>query len=424
LAEPDNCGALYIATVVMLDSARHVSGIQLAKRITELKPKDPRGWQLLTLLYGELHKHDESLRYAEKALACRRDAQSLEKAAYAHVNAGNWDIADQLSLEAIKAATGDTSKLGVEALKDSLRHQAYIRLAKKDWRSGFEGYRLTMRTKWRKERVYGDSVEWNGEEDAVVIVTGEQGVGDEIMAASVIPDAAKHCKQFIFDCDERLASLFARSFPGVIVTGTRRSENLVLPVRPTHHKTLFGLSELFRREDADFPRTPFLKANPDYVEMFRCYFRKRVIGLAWSGGLPRTGMEQRKAGINAFLPLIRRGDAEFVSLEYKDDEAEVRQFEATHGIRVRRLPWVTQGRDLDLLAGLIAACDEVVGVATASLHMASALGVPTTIIANRGLGWVFAPDELLWYPPSTKMWRKQSGESWRDCVNRLVESRK
>jgi hypothetical protein len=322
-------------------------------------------------------------------------------------------------------AKGDESQAAKDALRDALRHQAYIRLAKKDWRSGFEGYRLTLRTKWRKERQYGDSVEWSGEEDAVVIVTGEQGVGDEIMAASVIPDAAKACKQFIFDCDERLATLFQRSFPSVIVTGSRRSESLVLPVMPTHHKALFGLCELFRTDDDQFPRQPYLVPDPELVRMFRSLFDgRRVVGVAWSGGLPRTGMEQRKAGVNAFLPLIRRGDAEFVSLEYKDDEAEVRQFEAQHGIRVRRLPWVTQGRDLDLLAGLIAACDEVVGVATASLHMASALGVPTTVIANRGLGWAFAPDEMLWYPPTTKLWRKRSGESWRDCVNRLVETRK
>jgi hypothetical protein len=96
--------------------------------------------------------------------------------------------------------------------------QAYCRLAKKDWRSGFEGYRHTLRTKWRKEWTYGDSVEWSGEPDAVVMVTGEQGLGDEIMAASVVPDAARTCKTFILDCDHRLGRLFKRSFPNVLVT--------------------------------------------------------------------------------------------------------------------------------------------------------------------------------------------------------------
>jgi ADP-heptose:LPS heptosyltransferase len=256
------------------------------------------------------------------------------------------------------------------------------------------------------------------------MVTGEQGLGDEIMAASVIPDAAKACKQFIFDCDAKLAALFRRSFPGVLVTPTRRDREITLPVMPTHHKALFGLGELFRQKDEDFPRKPFLIPNQEYVGMFRELFQGQpVIGLAWSGGLPRTGKEPRAAGLNAFLPLLKRGGAEFVSLQYTDDHPEIREMWEKHGIRIRSLPWVTHGPDMDLLAGLIAACSEVVGVHTTSLHLASALGVPTTTLVHRGSGWRYSLPELLWYPPTTKMWRKKTGESWRDCVERLAQSR-
>jgi tetratricopeptide (TPR) repeat protein len=428
--EPDNPGALFVVASVLLQAARHVQAIQIAKRIAEVCPKDPRGWQLLALSWGEIHRYDESIRCAEKALACKRTDKTLADVAYAHTNAGNWDAADKYGREALLEAGRNPSKLAADAIRDASVSQAYVRLAKGDWRAGFEGYRLTMRTKWRKERVYctadgTDTKEWQGEPDAVVIATGEQGLGDEIMAASVLPDVVKRCRKFILDCDHRLAALFARSFPEVIVSPSRREEAVRTPIAPTHHKTLFGLSEILRQSDEDFHRKPFLIPNQEYVGMFRELFGgQKVIGLAWSGGLPRTGMEQRFAGLNAFLPLIRRGGAEFVSLEYKDDREEVRQFAATHGMRVRRLPWVAQGPDMDLLAGLIAACDEVVGVGTASLHMAGALGVPTTFIVNRGLGWAFARPEMMWYPPTTKIWRKNSGESWRDCINRLVESRK
>jgi hypothetical protein len=78
---------------------------------------------------------------------------------------------------------------------------------------GFEGFRATLRTKWRKEWAYGDSKEWLGESEAVVMVTGEQGLGDEIMAASVIHDAAK-LQEFIFDCDARLQPCSSARFPG------------------------------------------------------------------------------------------------------------------------------------------------------------------------------------------------------------------
>jgi hypothetical protein len=428
--EPDHPGALFVLGCVLLKSVRHVSAIQIGKRIAELMPRDPRGWGLLAMVYGELNRYEDSLRYAEKALACKRTDKTLAEMAYAHTNAGNWELADKFCRQALAEAQSNPSPLSAVATQDALVSQAYVRLALGDWVGGFEGFRRTMRTKWRKERIYGAtpdtaSKEWMGEPDAVVIVTGEQGLGDEIMAAGVIPEAQKACNRFIFDCDHRLSALFQRSFPNVLVVPGRREEGLRLPIMPTHHKTLFGLSELFRTGDADFPRKPFLIPNQEYVGMFKELFGgQRTIGLAWSGGLPRTGLEPRTAGLGAFLPLLRRGGAEFVSLQYKDDEREVVEFEKAHGIKVKRLPWVTQGADMDLLAGLLAACDEVVGVHTSALHLASAMGVPTTVLTHRGSGWRYARPELLWYPSTTQMWRKRTGESWKDCVGRLVESRK
>lgn len=412
--EPDNPGALYVGACVMQKAARHVQGIQFAKRIAEVRPKDVRGWQMLAYLYGELNRYDECLRYAQKCVECKRDATSAEVLAYAYVNAGEWDKALPACLDAINLAKGVSD----DAMRDSLRHLAYVQLARGEWKSGFEGYRRTMRTKWRKEWTYNDSVEWFGESDAVVMVTGEQGLGDEIMAASVVPDAVRACKKFILDCDSRLFDLFRRSFPDAIVTPTRREQTVHLPVLPTHHKSLFGLSELFRKEDGDFPRQAYLSPNPDYVRMFRELIGPGVVGLAWSGGFLRTGAEPRTAGLNAFLPIVRRGGT-FVSLQYKDDSEEVAAFEKQYGYKVLRFPWVTQGKDMDLLAGLIGALDRVVGVHTTALHLSSALGVPTTVLTHRGSGWRYAPPELLWYPPTTKMHKKRPGESWRECVGRL-----
>lgn len=417
LDEPDNPGALYVIGIVLLNAARQVQAIQVAKRITHLCPKDFRGWSLLALCWGELCRYDESLKNAEKAVECSRTDKTLADLAYAHNNAGNFDLADKFLTESLLEATVRPSALVSEALKNCRVHAGYIDLALGRWKRGFEGFRATLRTKWRKEWAYGDSKEWYGEPDAIVMVTGEQGLGDEIMAASVIPDAAKACKQFIFDCDARLATLFKRSFPGILVTPTRREQNVVLPVAPTHHKSLFGLCELFRQKDEDFPRKPFLIPNPDDVAMFRSRFKGRVTGLAWSGGLPRNGQEPRTAGLEAFLPLLKGG--EFVSLQYKDDQAEVEAFERQHGIRIHRLPWVTAGQDMDPLAALIAACDEVVGVHTTALHLASALGVPTTTLVHRGSGWRYSGNDLIWYPKTTKLHRKKDSESWQDCVARL-----
>jgi tetratricopeptide (TPR) repeat protein len=102
LEEPDNPGALYVASCVLLQAGRHMNAIQLAKRHCDLRPKDPRGWGMLALCYGELCRYDESVRYAERALSLKRSAKTLADMAYAYTNGGDWDLADKLSLEALK----------------------------------------------------------------------------------------------------------------------------------------------------------------------------------------------------------------------------------------------------------------------------------------------------------------------------------
>jgi hypothetical protein len=417
--EPNNHKALYVLGSVMLKCGRNTQAQQFLRRVCELMPHDHRGWGQLSISCAEMHRYEEAIRFAEKALAIKKEARTYADASFAHSTANNW----------IKAREYAQAALHLDpAFSDAIFHLANVDLAEQKWSAGWAGYKVSEGSKWRKKYTYGDTKEWEGEQDAVVMVTGEQGLGDEVMAASVIPDAIRRCKTFILDCDKRIAPLFQRSFPTAIVTPTRHEKSVALPVAPTHHRSLFGLLQLFRNANAEFPRETYLKPSPEYVRMFRELFAaigaKRVVGIAWSGGFPRTGLTERTAGLGAFLPLLHlEPDALYVSLQYKDEQAEVIAFTEKTGRKVMRLPWATQGADIDVLAGLIAACDEVIGVATTSLHLASAMGVPTTWLANRGLNWVFAPQELLWYPPSARIWRKDRGESWRDCVYSLVRHR-
>lgn len=415
--EPNNHAALFCIGSVMLKVGRNVQAQQFLRRVCELKPFDHRGWGQLSISCAEMHRYDEAIAYAEKALGIKRECITYANASFAHTTANNWAKGREFARKSLQYDP---------TYKDALFHLANCDLADRNWVDGWRGFKVSEGGKWRKKYVYGDTVEWNGERDAVVMVTGEQGLGDEVMMAGVVPDAVSACTKFILDCDYRLAPLFARSFPDAIVSPTRHVKTVTLPLAPTHHKTLFGLAELFRSSDESFPRKPYLVPNEGYRAMFRALFAgKRTVALAWSGGFPRTGQEQRAAGVSAFLPLIRgEPDAQYVSLQYKDDAAECAEFTARTGCEVVRYPWVTSGPDMDVLAALIAECDEVIGVATTALHLSSALGVPTTWLCNRGLNWVFAQDDLLWYPPTARIWRKDRGQSWRDCIAELVRERK
>jgi hypothetical protein len=50
------------------------------------------------------------------------------------------------------------------------------------------------------------------------------------------------------------------------------------------------------------------------------------------GGITKNGAGASAAGLNAFLPLLKRG-GEYLSLQYTDDTAEVGEFEQSTASR-------------------------------------------------------------------------------------------
>jgi len=75
---------------------------------------------------------------------------------------------------------------------------------------------------------------WIGEQlrSGRLLLWGEQGVGDEIMFAALIPDAVRAGNHITLECDPRLQPLFARSFPTIDVVSK------VGPEPPTNQANL------------------------------------------------------------------------------------------------------------------------------------------------------------------------------------------
>ena len=74
---------------------------------------------------------------------------------------------------------------------------------------------------------------WNGESLAgrTILVHGEQGIGDEILFGSCLPDLIDRAGHCVVVCDPRLEPLFKRSFPQATVHGyARRQDRVGMPL--------------------------------------------------------------------------------------------------------------------------------------------------------------------------------------------------
>jgi len=267
---------------------------------------------------------------------------------------------------------------------------------------------------------------WNGESLPAgrTLLWGEQGVGDEIMFAGLIPDALRSGNSFLLDCDRRLQPLFARSFPGLqVIAGldclppTTQSEIVA-------HLPTGSLPGLFRANQAAFASTtaPYLIPDPTGRAMFRARYAdgRRVIGLAWYTSNQKTG-RKRSIDLSRFAPLFRIPGIRWVSLQYGEfDKLEAQASAASAPLFVDRS--VDQFSDLDLFASQVAAMDLVITIDNSTAHLTGALGIPTWLLLPfvPDWRWLQSGDSSSWYP-SMRLFRQPALNDWQSVI-RTVES--
>jgi tetratricopeptide (TPR) repeat protein len=319
---------------------------QFAKRVTEIDPSKSLGWSNLAMMADNLYRFDEAEACFQRAAStAKRDEEKSNiwtNWACMLINKGEYQEAEKMSRKALAEGTSPKRCLNL----------GLSLLAQRKYREGWQMYDAVVGfDQSRKRQQYKDEPVWDGSHGKRIVVYGEQGLGDEIAFASMIPDAVAVSKQVIVDCTDRLAGLFRRSFPQAIVHGTRNENAVAWDAQVDGSITVGGLGKYFRNASEDFPKTPYLVADPDRVEMWRGLFAKQgkpVIGIAWTGGVPWTGDRFRRWTLDELVPLFRSIDAVWVSLEYKDAGKEIATFRERHpDIDLRQYAFGTLTQDYD-----------------------------------------------------------------------------
>jgi len=260
-----------------------------------------------------------------------------------------------------------------------------------------------------------------------VFVASEQGVGDEIMFASCLPDLLDEAAEVRFECGSRLAPLMQRSFPRAnVVPRDRARWPVEAGAAGSDCRVWAGSLPLrYRRSAGAFPGSPYLVADPEAVQGWRAkldaHAPARRIGLAWSGGLPETARAARSLPIEALSPLFEARDTAFVSLELLDRTEDAAEVTQRGGAPLLHFPGVAA--DLDRLAALVSALDAVICVPNAAAHLAGALGKPVHVLVAGAPTWRYgwAGERVDWYA-SMRVWRREAAEPVERWLERLGPS--
>jgi tetratricopeptide (TPR) repeat protein len=255
-----------------------------------------------------------------------------------------------------------------------------------------------------------------------VLVTTDQGPGEQIMFASLLSDLAKTRAELTVTCDERLVALFQRSFPDLSIAG--RDQPLTAPA--DYQISLGDTAKWLRPPCAAFPtHDGYLKADPYMAEVLRAKYAARrpgnlLVGISWRTIQGAKVSAQKTVPLERWGPILSVPGVTFISLQYGECEEELRAAEAQFGIPIVRDEAVNAMLDLDSLAAQIAAMDLVITTSNTTAHLAGALNVPTWVFVPSGYGgfwhWFLERNDSPWYP-SVRLFRQSRRGDWQTPLN-------
>jgi hypothetical protein len=270
---------------------------------------------------------------------------------------------------------------------------------------------------------------WDGVSPGTVVIHGEQGIGDELMFASMIPADWDG----VIECNARNEGLFARSFPKARVYGTLGQTYLewVADECPIYKLEMGGLGKLYA--PAPFKCGAYLKSDVAKWEAMRSWLsvvgddllRPFRIGVAWTGGAWNTGRGRRSVPFADMQRLLQIPGVTFVNLEYEDRREELAELKEATGVEVLNPVWATRkGADMDDLAALVSALDLVIAPTTSVVDLCGALGVECWAMVDEHPQWRYAHvagAERMWFYESVRCFRQQARDrgSWARAVGEV-----
>jgi tetratricopeptide (TPR) repeat protein len=414
-ARPDKPEGYNNLGSVLRDRGEIEQAIELTRGAIYRIPDQAMLWNTLATVLSQDGRVEEALTFYQEALRLNpRQPQVWHNLGFSFVHLGRFEEALAAYDSALEISGNHHERMEV------LHSRSMCVMAMGKLEEGFREYEVRNNREFRTFVLHHTKApRWNGEplEGKRVLVVGEQGLGDEVMFANILPDLAaqigpKGKLQIAVDC--RLIPIFKRSFPLADVGRYEHRKIDGLEVRicswaltdggPDYYASLGTPLHILRKRLSDFPKQKYLDADPSKAAHCRARLSAfgpgPYVGICWRSMV--LGPKRRKyfSAIEGFEPILTTPGVTFVNLQYGEVSDELKIAREQLGVTIHNLEDLNLKDDLDGAAALTAACDLVLSAPTSAAAMAGALGKDVWFLVA-GAGWPqLGTDHYPWYAKS------------------------
>ena len=408
--DPGSAHLIQQLSAALRDGHEYGLAIGVIRGAILLDPKNASLWNALAAVLLQQGDTEHALTMAEEALT---HAPGWNEALF------NRAIA-RLELGDLPGAAADCDAAAARATvseKAAIRFvRAQVKLAAGDLKTGWSDYRARLDPKFPKALRYSaPGRAWKPAdklEGARLLVIGEQGLGDEIMFADMIPDVLRALGprgRLTLAVAPRLTVLFQRSFPAarVVAHRTGMAEGRPTVDVPDAGATDFwapmgALTRRFRLKIEDFDNLPpYLVPSAEAVRHWRDLLGalgdRPKVGLTWKSMKTYGHRLKQYASFEDWSAVITTPGVTFVNVQYGDCTEELEAARAL-GVEIWTPPGLDLTNDIDGSAAFGAALDLVIGVGNASTNLAAAVGCPTWFVCAPTAWPTLGTGRHPWFP--------------------------
>jgi len=283
---------------------------------------------------------------------------------------------------------------------------AWLLLLTGRWREGWNEYEWRWQLPQFSSRPYcGAAPKWDGsfQPNATILLICEQGLGDSIQFVRFAALVRERCARVIVECPKSLMQIF-RGVAGIDETfpheGTRPHHDFYAPLLSV--PGLLGITpEVLSAGSA------YLNAPREEVNHLRIPNSGRPkIGFVWAGSPDNKIDRRRSCDVDHFEKLFQGLDVELVSLQTGP---------RAHDLAPKQISFQIDGlvTDWAQTASVVRQLDLVIGVDTAVMHLAGALGTPAWLLipASPDFRWLLERADTPWYS-SISLFRQRVRGDW------------
>ena len=387
--KPDHVQALLNLGHCLRSMGQGEESAQQFRRATELAPQDPEAWHFLGNLLRDQGQLDEAVSCQEQAIARAPEHEE------AHIS------------------------LALTLLQDGQLERGweeYVWRLKEKKPDGS----LSMETRPFPQPMWqGDSLAGKR-----LLIWGEQGLGDKLMFANMLPDVIRSADQVFMECDPRLVGLLSRSFPSAYFYPMRNPPDLGLRQSGADFQTPLGsLARWFRTSLEAFPRQGgYLVSDADQVATYRNWLDSLgsglKVGISWRSILRGGYRDLHYTELDQWGDILKTPGVIFVNLQYGDCAEELADARQRFGVEIHEAAGLNLKDDLDQAASLTSALDMVITAGTSVCAMAGALGKETWMFTIKDVWDRLGAENYPWFPSVRIFERNEPG--WDACLAEIA----